>query len=256
MKSDDDALKRFEMRARSLAPAVNAYSEATTCAILLCAALSGGPLSGDYAFQQFHLHWGKRDGWGSEHTLDGRAFPAELHIVHKKQEYRSMDEALKHKDGVAVVGFFFDLGAPNVELAQVISSLQKVQYKDDELEDLQPVQFTKFLPTAEDSSSSSMYYIFIRIILLQVLSHSLRAISKSSNKERLAIDNRNRVLFKLVRLFISSGRYICMNEREKRIEGLLLGTEAHKGVDSRGAFHELNYTNQYGQTLKQIVRLN
>ena len=53
---------------------------------------------------------GKRDGWGSEHTLDGRTFPAELHIVHKNLKYGSMGEAVKHKDGIAAVGFFLQLG--------------------------------------------------------------------------------------------------------------------------------------------------
>ena len=74
------------------------------------AELSGGPLHGQYVFNQFHMHWGSGDGWGSEHTLDGRAFPAELHIVHLNRNYGSAQQALEHKDGLAVVGVFIELG--------------------------------------------------------------------------------------------------------------------------------------------------
>ena len=44
--------------------------------------LTGGPLEGQYGLVQAHAHWGAGPGTGSEHTLDGRAFEAELHIVH------------------------------------------------------------------------------------------------------------------------------------------------------------------------------
>ncbi|UYV75856.1 CA10 [Cordylochernes scorpioides] len=40
--------------------------------------ISGGPLSYNYRFQEIHLHYGRTDGRGSEHTLAGRAFPAEV----------------------------------------------------------------------------------------------------------------------------------------------------------------------------------
>ena len=29
-----------------------------------------------------HAHWGSEPGVGSEHTLNGHAFDAEIHIVH------------------------------------------------------------------------------------------------------------------------------------------------------------------------------
>ena len=31
---------------------------------------------------QMHAHWGGCKGHGSEHTVDGRQYDAELHIVH------------------------------------------------------------------------------------------------------------------------------------------------------------------------------
>ena len=40
--------------------------------------VSGGGLNGTYTTVQFHLHWGKTNDEGSEHTMDGTMFPAEV----------------------------------------------------------------------------------------------------------------------------------------------------------------------------------
>ena len=41
--------------------------------------LSGGKLLyDDYTFAQFHYHWGNATHGGSEHTVDGKRYPAEV----------------------------------------------------------------------------------------------------------------------------------------------------------------------------------
>lgn len=40
--------------------------------------ISGGPLSYRYQFHEIHIHYGLHDREGSEHTIDGYAFPAEV----------------------------------------------------------------------------------------------------------------------------------------------------------------------------------
>ncbi|CAG9762234.1 unnamed protein product [Ceutorhynchus assimilis] len=40
--------------------------------------VSGGPLSYRYQFQEIHIHYGLHDQFGSEHSINGYAFPAEL----------------------------------------------------------------------------------------------------------------------------------------------------------------------------------
>lgn len=42
--------------------------------------ISGGPLSYRYQFHEIHLHYGMSDHLGSEHTVDGYAFPAEVYF--------------------------------------------------------------------------------------------------------------------------------------------------------------------------------
>ncbi|GIY46683.1 hypothetical protein CDAR_456751 [Caerostris darwini] len=43
--------------------------------------ISGGPLSYKYRFHELHLHYGRTDDRGSEHTVSGTAFPGERDAV-------------------------------------------------------------------------------------------------------------------------------------------------------------------------------
>lgn len=45
---------------------------------VLLAALTGGPISGTYRLKQFHFHWGASDDRGSEHTVAGTKYAAEV----------------------------------------------------------------------------------------------------------------------------------------------------------------------------------
>uniref|UniRef100_A0A3P9BNK1 Carbonic anhydrase 4 n=1 Tax=Maylandia zebra TaxID=106582 RepID=A0A3P9BNK1_9CICH len=62
--------------------------------------IKGGNLVDEYKAIQFHLHWGKDGGLGSEHTIDGEKFPMEV-------QYVIITEASKDSTGVAVLGFSF-----------------------------------------------------------------------------------------------------------------------------------------------------
>ena len=47
--------------------------------IIPLSALVGGPLmDSEYELWQFHAHWGSENGKGSEHTVDGKEFAAEV----------------------------------------------------------------------------------------------------------------------------------------------------------------------------------
>jgi len=79
-------------------------------------ALSGGPLNVQYEFVEMHFHWGDycaaqdHEGLkGSEHTLNGRSFPLELHMVHKNIHDETLGNALLHENGLCVLGFMFDI---------------------------------------------------------------------------------------------------------------------------------------------------
>lgn len=74
------------------------------------AMLSGGPLGNSvYAFEQLHFHWGENDYEGSEDLINNHSFPMEMHAVFYKEDYTSMDEALKHNDGLAILAYLYEV---------------------------------------------------------------------------------------------------------------------------------------------------
>jgi len=81
----------------------------------------GGPFGNEqYQFDQLHFHWGSDDTKGSEHTIKGKQFPMEMHMVCINSKYIESngtlnDEYLTAEDGVAVLGFMFSIGEKSYE---------------------------------------------------------------------------------------------------------------------------------------------
>ena len=57
---------------------------------------------GNYSVLQMHMHWGANNGQGSEHTIDRRKYPLELHFVHQKIG----EPNSTIRDDFAVIGVF------------------------------------------------------------------------------------------------------------------------------------------------------
>ncbi|KAK2723257.1 hypothetical protein QYM36_001802 [Artemia franciscana] len=108
--------------------------------------LSGGPLEEKYEIVQFHCHWGHDESCGSEHTVDGEAFPAELHLVHRNLKYETMEEALNYADGLSVLGVFLTVGEENQELQKIVDILHEIKYKDESVKLESPIDPLKLLP--------------------------------------------------------------------------------------------------------------
>ena len=43
--------------------------------------ISGSSLPNDYYLEQFHFHWGTKNSIGSEHTVNGHAYPMEVRVL-------------------------------------------------------------------------------------------------------------------------------------------------------------------------------
>eukprot|EP00073_Rattus_norvegicus_P032402 XP_006255844.1 PREDICTED: carbonic anhydrase 5A, mitochondrial isoform X1 [Rattus norvegicus] len=92
--------------------------------------ISGGPLGNHYRLKQFHFHWGATDEWGSEHMVDGHAYPAELHLVHwNSMKYENYKKATTGENGLAVIGVFLKLGAHHEALQRLVDILPEVRHK-------------------------------------------------------------------------------------------------------------------------------
>lgn len=64
----------------------------------------GAKLRDEYEYLSLHFHWGSKNSRGSEHVLNDIRYPLELHIIHMNRKYQTIEEALQHSDGLAVLG--------------------------------------------------------------------------------------------------------------------------------------------------------
>ncbi|XP_034565912.1 carbonic anhydrase 15 [Notolabrus celidotus] len=92
--------------------------------------VSGGGLLDVYHTIQLHFHWGGPATNGSEHTMDGRRYPMEMHIVNMKSIHPNLTAALNDPTGLSVLGFFIDVVyAENVHFGHISQKLSSVAYK-------------------------------------------------------------------------------------------------------------------------------
>uniref|UniRef100_A0A8B9SCC3 Carbonic anhydrase n=1 Tax=Apteryx owenii TaxID=8824 RepID=A0A8B9SCC3_APTOW len=86
----------------------------------------------EYAASQLHLHWGNRNkSEGSEHTIGGKHFAAELHIVHYNSEkYPDITAAMDKADGLAVLAILLEIGPFNPTYEKIFRHFRNVKYKD------------------------------------------------------------------------------------------------------------------------------
>ncbi|CAC5379890.1 CA [Mytilus coruscus] len=93
--------------------------------------LSGGGLPGTFNAEQFHFHWGSEDKRGSEHNINGKQYPMEMHVVLFNSKYGMFSNALNKTEGLAVLAFLFEIGETNHHFDEIISHLTKISHKDD-----------------------------------------------------------------------------------------------------------------------------
>ncbi|XP_024423198.1 carbonic anhydrase 12 isoform X1 [Desmodus rotundus] len=88
-----------------------------------------------YSATQLHLHWGNQnDPHGSEHTVGGKHFAAELHIVHYNSDlYPNASTASNKPQGLAVLAILIEMGSFNPSYDKIFSHLQDVKYKGQEV---------------------------------------------------------------------------------------------------------------------------
>ncbi|XP_053176182.1 carbonic anhydrase 4b [Scomber japonicus] len=119
--------------------------------------ITGGNLATTYKAVQLHIHWGKDGGPGSEHTIDGEQFPMEMHIVHIKEEYDSLSQAVRDPSGVAVLGFLFEeSSSANKKFDPLINALKSITQPTN-FTTLEGVFLDMFIPAQKNLSKYFRY---------------------------------------------------------------------------------------------------
>ena len=80
-----------------------------------------------YQFEQGHFHWGNDSHKGSEHNVDYREAPMELHLVHfNRHFYRNLEEAssleTNPSENISIVNLavLFKIGSANIKLDSLV----------------------------------------------------------------------------------------------------------------------------------------
>ncbi|XP_061538223.1 carbonic anhydrase 4b [Phycodurus eques] len=119
--------------------------------------IKGGNLLRTYKAVQLHFHWGKDGGPGSEHTIDGEPYPMEMHIVHIKEQYTSLSQAVRDPAGVAVLGFFFEeSNSANKKFDPLIKALRRIPRPSNKTT-VPGISLQMFLPPHADTSKYFRY---------------------------------------------------------------------------------------------------
>lgn len=91
--------------------------------------LSGGPLLEEYELVEIHFHLGEPEKPGSEHTINDHKFDAEAHMVFFNPKYDSFAKAQYQKDGLAVIGRFYEFtqdSSAHYDFIPFLSFIQEV----------------------------------------------------------------------------------------------------------------------------------
>ncbi|PAV59545.1 hypothetical protein WR25_23053 [Diploscapter pachys] len=116
--------------------------------------MRGGGLKHTYRLIQLHLHWGHSHAHGSEHTLNGLSYPAELHLVHVR-EGLDVGKASNVKDGLAVLGVWLVEGENDSNFAQISDNLHYLLF------DGNRTSLDKFYPRRLLPERTASFYRFI-----------------------------------------------------------------------------------------------
>nr|ANJ65965.1 carbonic anhydrase [Hydroides elegans] len=134
---EDDDLEGFRFRNYEVTNGVmeilknDGHSAKLTCSGVQMT-LTGGDLGETFIFEQLHFHWGHDDSLGSEHTVNGMAYPMEMHLVHYASSYGSFANAVDKPNGLAVLGFFFQISEfDNPNLQNLVDALDVIPNTDE-----------------------------------------------------------------------------------------------------------------------------
>jgi len=114
--------------------------------------MTGLQLGAAYKVAGPHFHWGSDSSRGSEHTLGGKQYPLEMHIVmYNEEKYGTLKDAVMsgQPGALAVIGVFFEVSnEDNPALAPIVGQLENVIKGDKTRHQVKAFSLTDILPAS------------------------------------------------------------------------------------------------------------
>nr|ANJ59778.1 alpha carbonic anhydrase 2 [Exaiptasia diaphana] len=127
-ESDDHPLRvRFDWASGYSRGNLKNNGHSPTFTIVKGGASLRNPINGQiYRLAQFHLHFGCDDSVGSEHTVNGKYYPGELHLVFFNTKYGTIGNAAAKPDGLTVIGAFLRKGRGNFAMKKLAYKIRQI----------------------------------------------------------------------------------------------------------------------------------
>lgn len=109
--------------------------------------ITGGPLAYRYQFEEFYVHYGSSDHSGSEHTISGYSFPAEIQLYGYNSElYHNMSEAQQKAQGTVGISIMVQISdTPNPDIRIITAPFKDVKFKGNKTP-IKHLSLQSFLP--------------------------------------------------------------------------------------------------------------
>ena len=96
--------------------------------------INGGGLGeSKFQFSQLHFHWGSTNDQGSEHIIDGKSYPMEMHIVHWNLDVGKDPNSATKKDAynsLEVLSVLFEVGEKNEKYDSFFNAAKDVSMEN------------------------------------------------------------------------------------------------------------------------------
>lgn len=101
----------------------------------------------NFLFAKGHFHWGLNNTIGSEHAINGRKFPVEMHLLHYNDRYKSLQEAMDKQDGLLAVAAFLQVSeTDNPKLNSLFNLFNRVRCAGQSVNVTNAISLSSFLP--------------------------------------------------------------------------------------------------------------
>ena len=114
----------------------------------------GGLGESKFEYAQAHFHWGSTNNQGSEHTINNKSAPMEMHLVHWNLDVGgTFKDAVKKDTGISleVLGVMFEIGEKNQKFSSLFRAITKIRNQNATAEIEGGITLNDLLPSDTDA---------------------------------------------------------------------------------------------------------